>query len=346
MSGDFVNNGTVNFDGSNGYGAGLTASPINIGNASGSGAWNITSSVNPGLWNNRLVFQGTLTTSGLMTVSNYGNLWIVASTTSGINSTSAIYLNGTGTYLRVYGVANAVLKIGTLTGSGKVDFADGGGGKALTLSIGNDNGTGTFTGTIANSGASSPTTVLGLTKEGSGTQTLSGTNTYTGATAVNGGTLTFGIADSIANSASVTLANTAGVVFNLGGYNQSIKNLSGGGTTGGNITLGDKKLTVTQTSGATYAGVLSGSGGQLQKEGGSQLELTASNTYTGATTINGGTLKVGASGGVISDSSAVVLGGSGTFDVYYSETVGSIAGSKKRASPDLPSFSFWLMAPS
>lgn len=113
----------------------------------------------------------------------------------------------------------------------------------------------------------------------------------------------------------------------MGGYDQGIKNLSGGGSTGGNIVLGSNVLNITQTSGTSYGGVISRTNGQLTKLGGSQLTLTGSNTHTGATTINAGTLKVGAAGGVIADASAVIVSASGTLDVYYSETVGSISSS-------------------
>src|SRR5262249_18027563 len=58
------------------------------------------------------------------------------------------------------------------------------GAGAATLTVGGNNTSTTFTGTLQN-GASA----LGLAKTGTGTLTLSGVNTYRGGTTVNGGTL-------------------------------------------------------------------------------------------------------------------------------------------------------------
>jgi len=75
--------------------------------------------------------------------------------------------------------------IGALSGSGVVRSQRSTAGPAIrTLSVGNGNGSGDFSGSIIDGG--NPTA---LTKIGSGTQTLSGANTYTGATIVTAGTL-------------------------------------------------------------------------------------------------------------------------------------------------------------
>lgn len=73
--------------------------------------------------------------------------------------------------------------IDALTGSGTVDKHHPG-NSPTSLTVGIDNGSGDFSGTIANAQS-----LLALVKTGTGTQTLSGTNTYSGNTTVEDGTL-------------------------------------------------------------------------------------------------------------------------------------------------------------
>jgi autotransporter-associated beta strand protein len=157
---------------------------------------------------------------------------------------------------------------------------------------------------------------IGIIKNGTGTLTLTGANTYTGATAVNAGTLKASVA-SVANTSgafgknsAVTLANTAGVVLDITGYNTQIGSLTGGGATGGNVTLGAATLTTggDNTSPAAYAGVISGTGALAKIGTGTQI-LSGTNTYTGTTTINAGTLNLNGVGGTIGSSSSVLAVG-------------------------------------
>ena len=90
----------------------------------------------------------------------------------------------------------------------------------------------------------------------------------------------------------MTLANTAGVSLDLAN-DEAIGNLSGGGTTGGNVTLNGNTLTVNEAGTTTFSGVASGAGG-LIKQGVGSLTLSGLNTYTGATAVNAGTLALGA----------------------------------------------------
>ncbi|MDI6636470.1 autotransporter outer membrane beta-barrel domain-containing protein [Pantoea dispersa] len=127
-----------------------------------------------------------------------------------------------------------------------------------------------------------------LIKSGAGTLTLSAKNTYTGDTKIEGGTLETGVENSIASSRSIALHS--GATLDLGGYNQKVNSLTGAG----NILLGINTLDEINIAGTetTFSGVISGDG-NLSKTGEGNFILTGSNTYTGSTTINGGTLKTG-----------------------------------------------------
>jgi T5SS/PEP-CTERM-associated repeat protein/autotransporter-associated beta strand protein len=124
-----------------------------------------------------------------------------------------------------------------------------------------------------------------------GTTILTGANTYTGATTISGGTLHAGAAGTLSSSSAFTLSDTAGATLDLNNFNQTIGSLSGGGATGGDITLGSGILTTGGNNSSTsYAGVISGSGG-VTKQGSGTLTLTGANNYSGGTTVSAGTLQ-------------------------------------------------------
>ncbi len=173
-----------------------------------------------------------------------------------------------------------------------------------------------------------------LTKAGSGTLTLSAGNTYTGATTVSGGTLALTGAGALADSSPVNLTGDS-AAFNISGIaaaGETVGSLAG--VAGSSVELGGKNLTAGGNGASTvFAGVISGSGGSLTKNGGGTLTLSGANTYTGATVINGGTLLLGASnvlpggnlelkagtklntGGNSDATGALLLSGSSTIDM-------------------------------
>lgn len=65
-----------------------------------------------------------------------------------------------------------------------------------------------------------------------------------------------------------------------------MERLNGGGSLGGNVTLGSNTLTMANASG-TYAGIISGTGGNLTYGGSNTATLTSAHTYTGVTTLTG-----------------------------------------------------------
>ena len=183
--------------------------------------------------------------------------------------------------------------------------------------------------------AKAPAADGGLTKLGAGNLLLTGANTYNGPTVVNAGTLQAGV-DSVAGASgafginsAVTLANVSGATLDLNGYATQIGSLSGGGTTGGNVTLGGATLTVggNNASPAAFAGAISGTGG-LVKVGTGTLTLSGANPYSGTTNVNAGTLLVNGThsgtGLVTVQNSGSVLGGTGTLAAAVSVTTGTL----------------------
>jgi extracellular elastinolytic metalloproteinase len=156
---------------------------------------------------------------------------------------------------------------------------------------------------------------VGPATTGPGILVLSNSNNnYSGATTINAGTLRVSALNAIPSGSAVTLANVAGATLNLAS-SDTIASLSGGGTTGGNVTLNSgTTLTVGGNNATTtYAGIISGSNGALTKSGTGTFILTGANTYSGATTISSGVLQIGngsttgslGTGSVIDNSSLV-----------------------------------------
>jgi len=131
--------------------------------------------------------------------------------------------------------------------------------------------------------------VENLTKTDSGTLILNGANTYTGTTFINGGTIVAGVNDVAATSGALgnggnidfaggTLQYATGVTQD---YSSRVVN-SGSAIsvdTNGEEVLWDTALSNTNTGGLT-------------KEGSGLLRIQANSDYDGATTINGGELRI------------------------------------------------------
>ncbi|HET8729998.1 MAG TPA: autotransporter-associated beta strand repeat-containing protein, partial [Moraxellaceae bacterium] len=194
--------------------------------------------------------------------------------------------------------------IGSIAGAGSVNLG------SSNLLAGYNNTSTTFSGVMSGTGS--------LTKTGGGMLTLSGANTYTGATTVNTGVLQLNGGAAIADTSAVTVNGGASLVL---GANETIGSLAGAGSvSNGGFTLtsgGDNTSTI-------YSGVMSGTGG-LTKAGTGTLTLGGANTYTGATTVNAGTLQLNG-GSAVADTSAVIVASGATLSLGAAETIGSIAG--------------------
>ena len=186
---------------------------------------------------------------------------------SGNASTNLVFSNGFLNYTGTTVTTDRGFQL--LGGTGAIGVANAG----TTL---------TFSGQATGAGA--------LRKDGPGTLVLSGNNNYTGGTQVTGGILRAGSTTAF-GTAGVTLDNTAGVVLDLNGFSNSVSALNGGGTTGGNVTLGAQTLTITN-GGFTYAGSISGTGNLIKTGPGVQTLSGCNSSYSGTTTISGGMLSV------------------------------------------------------
>lgn len=156
-----------------------------------------------------------------------------------------------------------------------------------------------------------------------------GVNVAIGGSAVlslNGNTIngTPGLGILVNNTTAFTLTINAPVA--LGGA-QSWTNNSTNLLTIGAVNLNAFALTVNGTGNTTISGVVSGTG-SIQKAGAGTLILSGANTYSGTTTINAGTLKIGANNSL--PSTAVTVSGSGagvvaTLDLNgFSDTISSL----------------------
>ncbi|WP_245535120.1 beta strand repeat-containing protein [Leadbettera azotonutricia] len=183
-----------------------------------------------------------------------------------------------------------------------------------TLSV-NEASSDTFAGIISGDGGS-------LTKLGAQTLTLTNVNEYSGITTIGAGTLKLSGIGSIADSTGVALA--ANSSFDISGVDSSasINNLSSSAVSS-KILLGGKTLSVNETIGAEFKGIISGTGGSLTKLGAETLTLTNANTYTGITAILAGKLKLSGDGS-IADSTGVALAANSSFDISDANSGASI----------------------
>jgi autotransporter-associated beta strand protein len=198
------------------------------------------------------------------------------------------------------------LEVGSIAGEAGADVILG----ANSLTSGGNGASTEFAGAISGTG--------GLTKAGAGTLTLSGTNSYSGLTSIQAGTLSVANGGAIADAGSVDIAG--GATLDLAD-SETIGSLWG--DSGSFVTLNASDLTTGGNGDSTtFAGIISGSGG-LTKDGAGTMTLSGANSFTGATTVNGGTLQLGGSG-ILSDVTDLSVNSGAALDVQaFDETVGT-----------------------
>ena len=252
---------------------------------------------------------------------------------------NTITLTGANTFQGGTTVSGGTLALGNpnaLSSNGSITFAGGtlryavSGVKDYSSAIANSSGAikidpngflVTFGGAI---GASN---TAGLTKLGSGTLALAGANTYSGTTTLAAGWLILSNSLALQNS---TLSLSAGALafnpavtshsFTVGGLAGTVAVALTDGTNPICLSVGNNSV------GTQYSGILSGSGA-LMKVGTGSLIMTAANTYTGATIINGGTVTLTNARALQNSTLDTSGGGILQFGSLTSGTLGGLTGS-------------------
>ncbi|MBL7859819.1 MAG: autotransporter-associated beta strand repeat-containing protein, partial [Cyclobacteriaceae bacterium] len=211
---------------------------------------------------------------------------------------------------------------GSLAGTGTVRSGVAG---TLTLTVGGDNTSTTFSGVIQNGSATS----IGITKNGTGAFTLSGANTYSGITLLSGGAININSATALGTGtftiAGGNIDNTSGGPItltnnNLQNWNSNFSFLGSNplnlGT--GAVTLNANRQVTTDASTLTVGGVIGGAF-RLTKAGAGELALNGANTYSG-TTLNAGILSINNTNALGNVGSAFIING-GSIDNTTGGTV-------------------------
>ena len=149
---------------------------------------------------------------------------------------------------------------------------------------------------------------MALAKAGSGSLTLAGNNTFTGGTIHTGGTITLGSNGALGSTG--VIAMNGGILQFTSANNTDYSS---------RLKFEDAKTATFDTNGqnVNFATTLSlgpGGTGSMDKTGSGILTISASNTYTGATSVSVGTLLVNGSLGntTTTVASGATLGGTGT----------------------------------
>ncbi|MBM0105007.1 autotransporter-associated beta strand repeat-containing protein [Steroidobacter sp. S1-65] len=339
-----------------GAGTTLTLNGAGAGSALLTGSGNLNAFFGTTLSNDNNDFTGTVTLSGW-----YGNTGSIYFTSvRNVGEASSLGAGGTITFTRGDG-QDLIRYIGDGDVSNR-DWVMEGGGLRRFLNEG--------TGTLSLSGAfnlaqstrfeaaSADFELLGVLSggapgvtfmAGSGRSvTLGEANTFTGNVTLSGGGVinasvlaNAGLASSLGQGSLVTITGTT--LRYTGTGNSTDRPVTSSGTAsivndgdGALSMTGDVSLTGTLTLGGTHngtntaSGVISGAGG-IASAGNGVWELTGANTYSGATTVNSGTLRAGTAGAFGASTSYVVNGGTldlNNFDVTMrtlSGTGGTVA---------------------
>ena len=249
----------------------------------------------------RTSFIGQITGSGGITVTQgRGRVTLQ----NGTNNFTGPVVVDSGATLQLdvaTGLNEVIPNSAAVTVNGLLNFASGGGTETIGSLAGSGTVSSVVSGTyglvVGGSGSgtfsgviSNGSGAVGLTKSGTGTLTLSGPNSYTGGTIVSAGQLV-----GTTTSLQGAITNNASVAFD-------------------------------QATTGNYGSLMSGSG-SLTKLGVGTVRITGSNSYSGGTTVTGGTVEVSAGGSVGGSAAGLGTGtvaiASGGQVTYYLSTTGT-----------------------
>ncbi len=158
-----------------------------------------------------------------------------------------------------------------------------------------------------------------LTTTGAGTIKLSSPSTYSGGTTISGGVLQIGVLNALTNIGSVT----ANATLDLNAISTTINGLNGAGTVD-TFAGGTPTLTVGANGGnGTLTGTINNSAGTLSltKVGAGTETLSSGYTYSGATTVAGGTLSLVTSASLPSTPGNLTISNGATLTVNASSSI-------------------------
>lgn len=247
----------------------------------------------------------------------------------------------------VFGGTGGTVTLTTSVTANSITLAQTSG--APSYKIGADNTTGVITldgttPTITSSGTQSLNSIgailsgsNGLTKTGNRTLELRGANNYSGETRVLGGNLLIGLSNNrLPIGTTLVLGNpvtNANGIFQMNSRNQQVAGLTTAGTGTGNRVMNSNAsattFTVNNSDDFTFGGILGGTTANdnnfsLTKSAAGRLTLTNVNSFTGTTTVTGGTLELGNATNTLTNTGLVNVNG-GTLDIAdKTDTIGAL----------------------
>jgi fibronectin-binding autotransporter adhesin len=278
-------------------GNGANAEPTENGNQTGTGDTSIVM-----FTNNSNSYSGTITVEASSTAAS-SYLGVNGNTALQYATINLVGVNGGATAGEKWGsypllfqtpgtgdtsVTTDSFTLGALEGTGNValtEINEGNlaAGNSVALTVGNSTAgaaNATYSGVLSGGGS--------LTWAGSGTWTLTGSNTYTGGTTISSGVLSLGVVNALSSTGAI---NVSGGTLSTGSFNNTVGAVT---LTSGNITGTSGVLTGTSyaVQSGNVSAILGGTGVALTKTTSGTVTLSATETYTGATAVNGGNLTI------------------------------------------------------